>query len=459
MRNITQIAEISSKSTDSIFRAVALRCHYLYSSNFLSFVCLIGRHIRFTYRSSIFGNIPLTRNYHLALALLGKIDRLSSEHRPIRRDLYELLLHFKDVWDSRTLNALPNTLAEAEQAIQANDIGTVHQPKATRSVQWLYENGKCIDHIVPGISTIPDAGHGAFAKRDLPEGTVITGSPLHHTTSRTFFEMHGYDYDEYQRTYRTKKVVGLQLLINYCFSHPLTTMHLCPYGAGVNYINHNKTMANVKVQWAEHGRTSHNATLLEMIPQSISYIHKASLALDYIATRDIKQGEELFLDYGYEWENAWRNHIEGWNQSEQADDWGDYQSAFQYNKEHANDFIRTDKEREIESYPANLQIRCHAGLWYERQTTTQYEELVWEGDDTGYPCQIITRNDDDNTYDLLVIALDEKQVFHRNGVPRNAIVFADVPYSTDMHLQDAFRQPLTLPDSLLPSAWMNVELN
>ena len=393
-------------------------------------------------------------DYGRALSLLALFDVHSQEQPLLRDGLYGLLLGVKQVWDSRTLNALPNTLVDVEKALQANDIAAVHQPLAKRSIQWLHENGKCIDHIVPGRSTIPGAGHGAFAKRDLPNGTTITGSPLHHVPSRRFFEMYAFDEDNHMR--RTNRIIGLQLLVNYCFSHPLTTLHLCPYGAGVNYINHNKTMANVKVQWAEDGKTSHNATWLEMDPQSMNDNYKPSLALDYVATKDIKEGEELFLDYGDVWETAWRAHLEQWEQSGVGRVWESYKSAFEYNREHGNDPLRTEEEQQVEPYPDNLQIRCHADLLYESESASDYEEMIWEGEDWGYSCHVLEWDDTSDTYTVAIAFEDNNYSLRRSGVPRVAIAFADTSYSTDMHLPGAFRHPLVLPDELLPRAWMNL---
>ena len=79
----------------------------------------------------------------------------------------QLLLPIKEIWNSRALNALSKSFGEASIAYQ-EDIGTIHQPIATRSLEWLEENGKSVDHIVPRKSTIIGAGHGA------------SGSPLHY---------------------------------------------------------------------------------------------------------------------------------------------------------------------------------------------------------------------------------------------------------------------------------------
>ena len=52
--------------------------------------------------------------------------------------------------------------------------------QSMRSIEWLNEWGYCQDHIKPAKSTLEQAGRGAFATRDLPEGTVVGYAPLVH---------------------------------------------------------------------------------------------------------------------------------------------------------------------------------------------------------------------------------------------------------------------------------------
>jgi hypothetical protein len=47
----------------------------------------------------------------------------------------------------------------------------------------------------------------------------------------------------------------------------------------------------------------------------------------------------------------------------------------------------------------------------------------------------------------------EEEIHHRNGVPRDAIRFWDLPYTSDLHLGNAFRHEIGIPDSILPQAW------
>jgi hypothetical protein len=117
----------------------------------------------FTSRSH-FGNIPVASDYTLILnlttALKNLTDTLTSSSNLPQFALYkELLVEAKSIWDSRTLNALHDfSWEDIERSVKANDMGILFQPNATRSIEWLDANGRCIDHIVPKLSTIEGAG-------------------------------------------------------------------------------------------------------------------------------------------------------------------------------------------------------------------------------------------------------------------------------------------------------------
>lgn len=396
-------------------------------------------------------------DYENALRLLKKVARIK---KPVRSSLYKLLIEMKSRWDARTLNALPDSWTDATKALKANDMGVLQQPSATRSLEWLEENGKCIDHIFSGTSTIDGAGHGAFAKRELPRGTIVTSSPLHHIPNRKIFHLYDYDPEtmENGKFLRSDKIIGEQVALNYCFGHSESTLLLCPYGFGVNYLNHNKTRASVKIQWAHHGSTSHDASWLDMTPEGMDWNYKTSLALDFVATRHIAEGEELFLNYGDDWEQAWNEHVTGWSLS---DHWGDYVSATQYNALYDSDPLRTVKDQEINPYPENLEIHCHSYLVDEgyRKNPPKVatdRSLRWKIEDKGNPCKILEHNAERNTYTVLITFGNKpKYQVKRTYVMRQSIRFVDVPYSTDMHLVHAFRQPLGIPDSLIPDCWKN----
>jgi len=311
--------------------------------------------------------------------------------------------------------------------------------------------------------------HGAFAKRDLPIGTIITGTPLIHFPDRNITNMYHYKKGVNGKEVRDMErgPFGQQVLLNYCFSHPQSTLLLCPYGAGVNYINHNKTNANVKVQWAEHGDTNHHSQWLDTTPEDMKWEFRTMLALDYVATRDIKAGEELFLDYGDEWEQAWHEHANAW---QQVEDRKEYISATQFNSMYSDDRVRTQEEQKLHPYPDNLDINCHWSLAKDEEDEWIYmdyiespknlDPLEWKRDRKGLKCQILEHNHFNDTYTVSIVHMQNGEYAAElvNEVPRKGISFVDVPYTTDLHLLNAFRHPLGLPDEMVPAVWRNKDV-
>lgn len=327
--------------------------------------------------------------------------------------------------------------------------------------------------------------HGAFAKRDLPEGTVITGTPLLHFPDRNIANMYDMEMimapsDPTQPMYGTIErdsgvlegvplyrrmldtVVGQQLFVNYCFGHDESTILLCPDGSGVNYINHADPTkkANVRVQWASSSDV-HDAGFLERTPEEMEWVSGAKLILEYVATRDIGEGEELFLDYGPSWQRAWDRHVEDWSIDEKG-----YLSAFQYNEMYGDDtIVWTASEQEVDPYPENLSIHCHLSV-IDDENEWDVIDWTWGAGDVGYPCRVMERqhngglNKNEASYMVIVEYSDDEDdgpLIERtvHNVPRQAIRFFDKPYTTDIHLYGAFRHPIGIPDDILPPAWRN----
>lgn len=407
----------------------------------------------------------------MATSLLEKLFAIPAFQHPttdtpsLAQAFYDFLVDLRPIWKRRTLNALPTTHAEALTVMQAGDIGVIHQPNATRSIEWLQTQGKCIDHIQAGQSTLANAGHGAFARRFLPQGTVITGSPLHHVF-RSFFDM--YDFNPGQQRHRDSPHRGYQLLLNYCYGDNESTLLLCPYGPSVNYINHNQSLTNVEVRWAAHGTTAHNSSWLNLSPNEMMGNTKVSLGFDFVATRDIPEGTELFLDYGDTWEAAWLAHAQQW--AAPRHEWLNYTSAAQMNKVLADDqLLRTQEEQQQDPYPSNLELRCHSDL-------PNTVGLKWPMDEYGIPCRIRKRWHDEKTnrmvYDVeWTDELEEDdeedgpdKLEHKTridttrGVPREGIKFFDLPYTTDLHLKEAFRHEIAIPEHMVPAQWKDLAL-
>ena len=235
---------------------------------------------------------------------------------------------------------------------------------------------------------------------------------------------------------------GQQLLLNYCFGHPESTVVLCPYGSSVNYINHNKTRANVKVQWAQDGITNHQDESLTRRPNDITDYSSTStkVAFDYVAIRDIGEGEELFLDYGDVWDAKWNQLGENWKAHDRTY-LKEYVSATEFNSRHGKDPILTRDEQLLNPYPDNLSIRCHHSLVAENSKSLVFDgnmsELSnwynWEGDNSGFSCEILKRHHKNESYWVQVETHNNDTVsvsrHVTHSVPREAIRFANKPYS------------------------------
>lgn len=123
-------------------------------------------------------------------------------------------------------------------------------------------------------------------------------------------------------------MIAEELLLNYAYGHPDSPMLLVPNAPMANFINHGgQEEANVQIRWPEPlsktGRlfewaytrskediyddnfesTNHNAWLKD---HPIDVMEKSGkLAFEYVALRDIKDGEEIMIDYGDLWDDAW----------------------------------------------------------------------------------------------------------------------------------------------------------
>ncbi len=386
-----------------------------------------------------------------------------SRFHEIGEELWDTFV-LNSAWDdSPTMAALPPK--EDYNAMYMQTLKQLTKSRLQRSVEWLNENGVCADTMDSRESTIRQAGHGAFASRRLRKGSIILPVPLIHIPDREVLDMYvlkaepGKSY-EGNKDQRKRP----QLLLNYCMGHRDSTLVLSPYGPAFNLINHNQTLANVKLQWALPQRSQHNPALLNMTVSELEEIASAQLAMELVALRDIDPDEEIFLDYGDEWETAWNKHVDEWKPVEGADT---YVSAFEMNQQRHHVF-RTEFEQLKNPYPFNLILKFHQFFedngkresWLKTHPfpfTTTVES--WKGD-RSTECEIMRRNQAENRTLYSVVIRNEDvagQWKLIESVPQEAIFFQDRAYSTDMFLENVFRHDLRIPDDMFPEQWKNLK--
>jgi hypothetical protein len=413
----------------------------------------------FHHRWHIFKHIPMSDDYDEAEALLTAMESLNVKN-DVKEDLYGIVAGLQpgsgsasDSFRSMVLKALPESYRDVRHMKDENrDIPSLHQHKHVQPLDYLRKHGKCLDHIQNKRSTIPGAGRGAFAVRDLPKGTVISASPLHHIDDG-FANMYNFtQLDDGGWAKIQDQVVGKQLMLNYCYRHPQSTVLFCPYGSGINYLNHHRELANVRIRWAANFSVGHNQSMLEGPLQDLLATPKPKLSFDYVATKDIKEGDELFLDYGDDWVAAWEKHAKTWQPLARAES---YASARLMNERFPDSVLRTEDEQRFDPYPPNLELRCHKGLFNAAGKT----DFTWHMNDVGMPCKVLLRD----VYKDTVLYTVELEFRHgkeitrsqRADVPRQSLAFIDVPGTTDMHQPNVFRHPVGIPDDIYPNHWKN----
>jgi len=358
---------------------------------------------------------------------------------------------------------------EGVEAVKAANLGSAlySLPKSLRSNDWLEANGHCMDNLYPGPSLIPQAGRGAFASRSFARNDVVVMSPV--------IPLRRSDLDVYKKD---RSPTGTQqILLNHCFGRPNSSLLMFPYSSGITLINHGgKRMANARIQWST-SKYNKSEWLTDDL-EGIMARKKTGFMIDVIATRDIALGEEVLLDYGEEWEEAWEEHLNGWKADIDAlislkDMSGDGRSIL----------IRTVQEQQDDPYPSSVGTVC----LYEVNMVTKTKLggdrlLLWKpltsvaygwSPESWRPCDIVSRErstgvSGEHAYTYTADMKNYHGIRTENSiaeyphivhaVPRFAIKFTYKPYWSNQHLKNAFRHSIGLPDGLYPAAWLDEAL-
>jgi hypothetical protein len=297
-----------------------------------------------------------------------------------------------------------------------------------------------------------------------------------------------------------------QLLLNYCYGHEHSDVLLLPIAPMINALNHDGIAPNAKLVWHQvnnnnnnnengvvvdelHRRQQyHHTELLSYDAAKVVVTHGMSLAVDVVATRTIRPGEEITIDYGSQWKTAWDKHVLQWRklvqQSSSTDHMATYQTADQFWNSQPDAPIRTSIEQERNPYPANIEIFCDYASALEGRLADQDGAVIlhatWNGDaECLRPCTILDRRprpptehnedyDDEeykHDYTVRLHADDNERILPHclietdvilTRVPDLAIHLLDRPYTSDVFLPHAFRHEIHV--DFLPPNWMRQKL-
>jgi hypothetical protein len=382
-----------------------------------------------------FGPWMQTHGNAMSEALKQGMWELASKNFPVYSKEYTVLP--KVPWSKveEALAELPPTESIVRKFIRQQSI---------RTPEWLNEKGRCQDHIKPGRSTIEQAGRGAFAFRRLPKGAIVGYAPLVHI-GYYGKEILNIDYDGGERQ-------QYDLIMNYSFGHANSTVLLTPYGGMVNYINHSKERANVKVRWPLQDMVAHKMDwLTKDVPFLRDTYDKIGLSFEYMALRDIEEGEEIFMDYGSDWEEAWNEHVKNWTPPEGAEE---YMHTSEFTQE---PYYRTEKELESNPYPSNFIVMCQESYRVGSNGAFEWVTPLHDYPERVY-CQVLERSESaPSRYEYTVsMTLPDGEEIQVAGVPKSGIFVYDKAFSADWHLPNAFRHPIAIPDDIFPESWTNL---
>ena len=408
-----------------------------------------GRHTR----SACEGLVTIANTYHPALintALISQeLQTNANLHRAVSPGAGAITYNYGIQGRARDIITAGSELIVDYFDWDFSDITEPVPPK--RTLKWLQKNGWCVDKIDIRLSTIPNAGRGAFARTNIAKGEVVTPAPLQAFKSRELFQT----------------IEPEQLAVNYCLQPENSSLMFFPYGQAVGLINHSSKKPNVEWRWAVNKPTVHHEKWLNLSLKEFFKVSKpGGLILEVVALRDIHPNEEILIDYGEKWEKAWEEHVATWKPPPDA-------KKYVYPADmDETETLRTVKEQITKPYPSNLATAC---VTPEREDDEKH--IIWrepENDawwDTMVLCHILSRQTEKSTgyitYNVSLVyshdpddynydpKIPMRDLYIDRLVPRRAIRFVEIPYMDDEHLPNVFRQPLEFPNALVPNAWRN----
>ena len=374
----------------------------------------------------------------------------------------------------------PNKVMDAEEYSTILAKETIQQ----RSVEWIQENGLCLDTLRSDISTIPGAGRGAFAQTFFSEGSLILPSPLIAISDKNLMNIYQSveletevdneekEVDGEEHVYT--RVVGKQLIINYSFGHKDSPLLLHPQTNALllNHCSERNPQGgrcgelggpNAKIQWGTSWDPDTTQWLNLSHAEIVDKINASSrgLSFDIIALRDIDPGEEVFIDYGVNWENAWNDHLNNWEPPNE-----DETSYVPLRKMLEANELRNVEELKSNPYPENVRQMCC--FWESEWSDVSEEDIIGhEFDGFEYlalegpekapvePCEVIEKASD-GAYWIRLFRQDEKVdkapiTFY--NYPKECITFRLKKDTADTYQAGVFRHYIEIDDGIFPDNW------
>lgn len=176
------------------------------------------------------------------------------------------------------------------------------------------------------------------------------------------------------------------------------------------------------------------------------------MILEFVASRDINPDEEIFIDYGIDWEKAWNAHLTNFYEKEYGRAEFSSKSLVDMNSDKMNkdnhqwtdDYFTVCMTREIPDRDSDEWIEILPNE--EGSFGVNYEHIGYDLMRDGIswcPCIILAINDESHL-DVVIFAVSTENTSQRfirrvRHVHNQYVEFRPIPAKSDQHFTGAFR--------------------
>ena len=305
------------------------------------------------------------------------------------------------------------------------------------------------------------------------------------------FELSG---DHVPRNYSTNRI---NLAYNYQYASPNSSVLFFPANTAIT-INHRSQRGwlgpkpNAELRWSRTNKKS--MYYLQRPLEDLKQEHYATMVIDFVALRDIQPGEEITIDYGDEWDDAWTKHVAEFQSPCSKSEGPCFKSSkmvLEMNDDKFNEAYHAWSEDHFTLCKRTSMPSTDDSVIFvvprtnDTDTTKEIvgvdsdgNEFRWsfrgvEFDHDGfeiasvygewYPCQILRAEKQDNAFDVVFFTYEtstvgsEANVLRRNQyLAADDIKYLNKPYRSDMHWDRAFRHEIKIPDEIYPVLWKDL---
>ena len=435
---------------------------------------------------SFFQDKVVRQDYADADAIVARIleyfDRFPDMSDNLKEDTLDFMLRSivnqAGGFRAKALQSLiPNNWRHLSKVDEVGGTFNYRFPDYVKSPEWLAKYGLCVDNLEVKPSTIAGAGRGAFARRAIETDAVISPIPTTIIGDASLMDM--YDFisvegkDSMGRplapegaNYDYEKPRGQQIAMNYCYGHPESSLLLLPLAPMVNYVNH-ASEPNAFLRWSEHDAIVNDYATQDNLIEDVTNHRSHLVTLELVALREIKVGDEVTIDYGPEWAEAWADYTSRASMTRPGATWplkaDDLREVF------AKKPFPVGVTDETNVYPEGVVTACFLTIDSTPDGVPHFSEdgediYQWmgnvdslSGSDLTF-CDLVSRTETpEGSFNYTVrTRSQEDQYMVIVDVPHRAVTVVDTAYKSDIHHPEAFRFPIGIPDDIWPQHWRDL---